>query len=251
MVKYIRQRHKEQIRTASRIYTIAETSREYNQSRHKCHKSIQYNDPDSFPGKSLFLSYIAPENSQRPNSKRKSKEGLSHGCKNNFLRAIGNKMLPVRKQIICQPLVRPWEKHGINCQNNQKHQQTDHHHLGNPFYPFLESHIANAKTAEHYSYHIQCHRQRVSQKSTKHIPDAFCIKAIKTSGNHLVYIVKHPAGNCRIEHHKQHIACNGPILIPVPLGSFGLQSIEGTGHTHMAPTAHREFTYHNRQPQNR
>ncbi len=75
------------------------------------------------------------------------------------------------------------------------------------------------------------------------------VQAHKVALGHFQAVQQQPPGDDGVEHHQQIVARDAKPAVPVPLGSLGLQHVEGAGDAPLAPPAHGQLHDHHRQAQ--
>ena len=115
--------------------------------------------------------------------------------------------------------------------------------------PF-QSPAAHHHAQDHHHGHKDGLDHRVGGDGTELSPHTGGVQAHKIPLEHLDEVQNEPAGDGGVVHHEQVVARHAEPAVPVPLGPFGLQLLEGAEDALLAGPAHRKLHDHDGKTHN-
>ena len=91
------------------------------------------------------------------------------------------------------------------------------------YFVTLQAEGADKETDENHDEGINKGRTEVGGHIAIEFYNTFNVQTLKTANGGRYKVFYKPAGNNRIEHHKQIVADHGGVTVNMPLGTFGLQ----------------------------
>ena len=137
----------------------------------------------------------------------------------------------------------------MDREDHHEREQAGHHELRDALDARLHAEIADAATERDRERHIARHRQRIREQRAEHLPHARGIEPLEPPAHHQINVVKHPAGDRRVEHHEQEIARNRAVFIEMPFRPRRLEHIERHRRAAHARASHGELRHHDGQPE--
>ena len=247
VVKDIRQRDEDQVRTAVRCHAEGKARREDDQTGSKCYERIQNRNIDGLAEQRTALADIAAEDSHRADAERQREERLIHRGNDNIGDAALLHTAEIRNQIEAQTLARAFGQDAVDRQNNHDGQQNDHHHLGNALQTALQTERVDHKADDNDRNHADRHNHRLAEHFRKGCLHLLTGRTDKSAADRQVEVVQHPAAHGGVEHHQQVVADHRQIAVDVPLAARLLERLIRPHRTFLARTADGKFHRHDRQ----
>ena len=247
MVKDIRQRNEDQVRTAVRCHAEGEARREDDQTGSKCYERIQNRNIDGLAEQRTALADIAAEDGHRADAERQREERLIHRGNDDIGDAALLHTAEIRNQIEAQALARAFGHDAVDRQNDHDGQQNDHHHLGNALQTALQTERVDHKADDNDRNHADRHNHRLAEHFRKGCLHLLTGRTDKSAADRQVEVVQHPAAHGGVEHHQQVVADHRQIAVDVPLAARLLERLIRPHRTFLACTADGKFHRHDRQ----
>ena len=219
-----------------------EAGGENDGARHQGHEGVQGADADSLAGKGVLLAHIAAEDLHGGDAQREGEEGLVHGVGNEAAQAVLADGIHRGQQVELHALRRAGKGQAMASQHQDQHQQSKHHHLGDPLQALLQTEAAHNETHHHYDLRKQRHGAGIAQHFTEDIGRRLRLHTgVEHAGEELAEVADHPAGDGGVVHHQQVAADQAEPTVDMPLGAGLFQGLVGQHGALASGAAHCQF----------